>query len=197
MTKESKKKKEKGKGKEQAEGEGIPLKVANEYRRTNRMEPLTKEQHDARKAVIWANKRAEEAVKKMRDQTNSDQTLSNTHEPQPTKANNVSVEEAVKVEAERLNLESARDFQCLANLKYYKEKADIESKRAEIENQTGLPHNPSTDLLPLTGKEESSDPNQTSSDLKRTPSDPNQTLSDTAETRRSAQIPNQTLVLAP
>ncbi len=89
MTKGRNKKKEQGKGKEQKEGEGISLKVANEYRRTNQMEPLPKEQHEARKAVIWANnKKAEEAVRRMRDQTNSDQTLSNTHEPQQTKANN-------------------------------------------------------------------------------------------------------------
>ena len=155
MTKESKKKKEKGKGKEQAEGEGSPLKVTNEYRRTNRLEPLTKEQHEARKAVIWANnKKAEAAVRRMRDQTNSDQTLSNTHEPQQTKANNVSVEETAKVEAERKNLESARDFQRIANDEYLMEKA-------EIENQTGEQLNLSFVSPPFAGADERSNLNQT------------------------------------
>ena len=125
--KNKKKEKEQGKGKEEEEGEGIPLKVANEFRRTNGMEPLTKEQHEARKAVIWANnKKAEEAVMKIRDQTNSDQTKSNTHDPQQKSTSIMSVEEAAKKEAERSNLESARDFQRQANLEHYREKADIE-----------------------------------------------------------------------
>ncbi len=55
----SKKKKECGKGKEEEEGEGIPLKQMNEYRRSNRMEPLTKEKHESRKAVIRANEQPE------------------------------------------------------------------------------------------------------------------------------------------
>ena len=64
MTKDKKKKK-KAKAEEndmaQEEGEGIPLKMANEYRRTNRMGPLTPEQFEARKAVIRANnQKAEE-----------------------------------------------------------------------------------------------------------------------------------------
>ncbi len=66
MTKDKKKKK-KAKAEEndmvQEEGEGIPLKMANEYRRTNRMGLLTPEQFEARKAVIRANnQKAEEAV---------------------------------------------------------------------------------------------------------------------------------------
>jgi hypothetical protein len=71
----SKKKKERGKGKEEEEGEGIPLKQMNEYRMSNRMELLTKEQHDARKAVIRANnQKAEEALKLKGAQTQLDQT---------------------------------------------------------------------------------------------------------------------------
>ncbi len=45
----------------------------------------------------------------------------------------VSVEESERIEAERKNLESARDFQRIANEEHYKEKATL----AEIENQTG------------------------------------------------------------
>jgi hypothetical protein len=53
MTKDkSKKKKERRKGKEEEEGKGIPLKQMNEFRRSNRMKLLTKEQHEARKAVF-------------------------------------------------------------------------------------------------------------------------------------------------
>jgi hypothetical protein len=48
MTKEKNKKK---KDKKQEEGEGIPLKVMIEIRRTNLMEPLTKEHHDKKKAL--------------------------------------------------------------------------------------------------------------------------------------------------
>ena len=83
MTKDKKKKK-KAKGVEndmaQEEGEGIALKMANEYRRTNRMELLTPEQFEARKAVIRGNnEKAEEWVKAKRVQTLSDQdTQSNT-----------------------------------------------------------------------------------------------------------------------
>ena len=54
-SKKSKKKKEQGKGKEEEVDEGIPLKTANEFRRTNRMEPLSKEQWEQRRAVIRAN----------------------------------------------------------------------------------------------------------------------------------------------
>ncbi len=58
-----KKDKERGKGKEEEKGEGIPLKQMNEYRRSNRTELLTKEQHEARKAVVRGNnQKAEEAV---------------------------------------------------------------------------------------------------------------------------------------
>ncbi len=73
----SKKKKERWKGKEEEEGEGIPLRQMNEYRRSNRMEPLTKEQHEARKAVIRANNQkaeAEEALRLRGVQTQLDQT---------------------------------------------------------------------------------------------------------------------------
>ncbi len=63
----------------QEEGEGIPLKMANEYRRTNRMGPLTSEQFEARKAVIRANnQKAEEAVMGKRVQT-----LSRIHNQTP------------------------------------------------------------------------------------------------------------------
>ena len=58
MTKDKskkKKKREQGKGKEEEVNEGIPLKTANEFRRTNRMEPLSKEQWEQRKAVIREN----------------------------------------------------------------------------------------------------------------------------------------------
>jgi hypothetical protein len=76
MPKDKRKKKiERGKGKEEEEGEGIPLKQMNEYRRSNRMELLTKEKHDARKAVIRANnQKAEEALKLKGVQTQLDQT---------------------------------------------------------------------------------------------------------------------------
>jgi hypothetical protein len=47
MTKDRNKKK---KDKEQERDEGIPLKVMNEYRRTNRMLPLTQEEHKRKKA---------------------------------------------------------------------------------------------------------------------------------------------------
>ena len=92
--------KQRGKDKEEEEGEGTPLKQMNEYRRSNRMEPLTKEQHDKRKAVIRGNNlEAQEAVIRMRKQTNSDKTeCSNTQNSSDEQlspgANSVSVEEA-------------------------------------------------------------------------------------------------------
>ena len=64
-----------------------------------------------------------------------------------------------------MDLECAKGFQRIANLEHYQEKADIERRKAENENQTGLPHNPSIDVLPLTSKDECSDLNQTTSDL--------------------------------
>ncbi len=81
----------------------------------------------------------------------------------------------------RRNLECAKDFQLIANLEHYKEKAEIESKRAEIENQTGLQLNLSTDSLPLAGTDDSSNPNQT-------------TLSQ--ESNLSEENPTQTLTLS-
>ncbi len=180
-----KKDKEQRKNKEEEEGEGIPLKMANEYRRSNRMEPLTKEQHEARKAVIRANnQKAEEAIKRMHDQTDSDKAASsNTQSPSDAQrqpeANSVAVEESEKIEAERKNLESARGFQLIANLEHYKEKAKIESLRAENENQTGLQHNLSIDSLPPAGIDESLNLNQTLSNLmesKQSVEDPIQTL---------------------
>jgi hypothetical protein len=133
---EKKKDKEHGKGKEEEEGEGIPLKQMNEYRRSNRMELLTKEQHEARKAVIRGNnQKAEEAVKRKSVQTQSDQTersgtQTSSDTQLPSGANGVSAEDLENIEAEKKNLESARDFQRIANEEHYKEKA-------EIENQTG------------------------------------------------------------
>jgi hypothetical protein len=169
MTKNKNKKKkgsELGKGIEQEEGEGIPLKMANEYRRSNKMELLTQEQFEARKAVIRANnQKAEEAIRRKSVQTLSDQTersniqsSSSSQSSSDTQlsqgASSVSLEEAEKIEAERSNLESARDFQRIANLEHYEEKAAIESKKAESENQTGLQLNSSIDPLLLAGTDE-------------------------------------------
>jgi hypothetical protein len=55
--------------------------VMNEFKRTNRMEPLTQEQHVKKKAVIRENNlKAEEAVRRKNVETPSDQTeRSNTH----------------------------------------------------------------------------------------------------------------------
>ena len=77
MTKDKskkKKKKEQGKGKEEEVNEGIPLKTAKEFRRTNRMEPLTNEQWEQRRAVIRANN---EKLEKQLGQMTSAQTKSN------------------------------------------------------------------------------------------------------------------------
>ncbi len=124
----SKKKKERGKGKEEEEGEGIPLKQMNEYRRSNRMEFLTKEQHDAKKAVIRANnQKAEEALKLKGIQTQLDQTersntqissntLSSSNTQSSSRESTVSDKELEKIELERRNLECARDFQRIDNM---------------------------------------------------------------------------------
>ena len=77
MTKDKskkKKKKEQGKGKEEEVNEGIPLKTANEFRRTNRMEHLTNEQWEQRRAVIRANN---EKLEKQLEQMKGAQTKSN------------------------------------------------------------------------------------------------------------------------
>jgi hypothetical protein len=107
-------KSKKRKGKQQEEGEGIPLKQMNEYRRSNRMKLLTKEQHDKKKVVIRENNlKAKEAVRRKSAETQSNQTeRSNTQSSSdtqlPSGANGVSAEDMEKVEAERKNLESAR-----------------------------------------------------------------------------------------
>ena len=81
----------------------------------------------------------------------------------------MSVEDAERIEAERKNLESARDFQRIANDEYLKEQAGIE-------NQTGEQLNLSFVSPPLAGADEQSNLNQT-----QTVSNQNQTkvLSDT------------------
>jgi hypothetical protein len=84
-----------------------------------------------------------------------------------------------KIEEERRNLECARDFQRIANMEHYKEKAEIESKRAKIENQTGLQPNLSIDSLPLASMDDGSNPNQTTLDQPESnlsEGDPTQTL---------------------
>ncbi len=144
------KKKERSKGtKEGEEGEGIPLKQMNEYRRSNRMQPLTKEQHEARQAVVRANnQKAEEALRLKCIQTQSDQpdrsssripsNMQRSSDAQsPAGESDVSGKRDDKIEEDRKNLECARNFQVIANMEHLKEKAEIESKRAEIENQTG------------------------------------------------------------
>ncbi len=69
----------------------------------------------------------------------------------PSGANGVSAEGMEKIEAERKNLESARDFQRTANEEYLKEKAAL-----EIENQTGEQVNLSIVSPPLAGADERS-----------------------------------------
>jgi hypothetical protein len=115
----SRKKKERSKGpKEEEEGGGIPLKQMNEYRRSNRMQPLTKEQHEARQAVVRAkNQKAEEALRLKGIQTQLDQ---------PDRSNSTDgVSNLYQTKSDQKNLESA----------------EIESKRAEIDNQTGIQPN--------------------------------------------------------
>lgn len=88
----------------------------------------------------------------------------------------MSVEDAERIEAERKNLESARDFQRIANDEYLREKA-------KIENQTGEQLNYLINLSfvspPLAGADERSNLNQTQ--LDQTVSNQNQAkvLSDT------------------
>jgi hypothetical protein len=138
------------------------LKQMNEYRRSNRMKLLKKEQHEARKAVIRANnQKAEEAIKRKSDQTQSDQaerssSQSSSDTQLPSGANGVSAEDLEKIEAEKMNLESARDFQRIGNEEHYKELAD-----AEIENQTGEHDNLPIDSPPMAGSDERSNLNQT------------------------------------
>jgi hypothetical protein len=158
-----KKDKERGKGNQEEEGEGIPLKQMNECRRSNRMAPLTQEQHEARKAVIRANnQKAEEAVKRKSVQTQSGQTeRSNTQSSSeaqlPTVAKAfISAEDLENNEAEERNLKSARDFQRIANEEHYKELAE-----AEIENQTGEHNNFPIDSPPMAGSDERSNLSQT------------------------------------
>jgi hypothetical protein len=125
------------------------------------MELLTQEQHNKRKAVIRENNlRAQKELDKRKsaqtqsDQTERSNTQSSSDTQSPSEANTVSVEEAERIEAERKNLESAKDFQRIANLEHYKEKA-------EIENQTGVQPNLPIDSLPLAGSDERSNLNQT------------------------------------
>jgi hypothetical protein len=158
MTKDKskkKKKKEQGKGKEEEVDEGIPLKTANEFRRTNRMEPLSKEQWKQRKAVIRGNneKLEKQLVQMKSAQTKSnlsDQNVrSNTSDTQlPSEEKTVPAQEAKEVEEEIV-----KNFQQIANLEYYEEQAQFDRQRAENENQTGLNPNLPSNSLPLTGME--------------------------------------------
>ncbi len=68
----------------------------------------------------------------------------------------MTVEDTERIEEERKNFESARDFQRMANEEHYKE-------RAEIENQTDQQFNLSNDSPPLAGMDERSNLNQTKS----------------------------------
>jgi hypothetical protein len=218
----SRKKKERSKGpKEEEEGGGIPLKQMNEYRRSNRMQPLTKEQHEARQAVVRAkNQEAEEALRLKGIQTQLDQpdrsnievpsnmqSSSDAQTPQGESA--LSENRAKKIEEERKNLECAKNFQRIANMEHLAEKAEIESKRAEIENQTGKQPNlsiVSMHSLPLAGTIGVSNLDQTTSDLgvsnlNQTTSDLgvsnlNQTKSDQSEINLRDESANQTPTLS-
>ncbi len=179
------------KGKEEEEGEGIPLKQMNEYRRSNRMELLTKEQHEARKAVIRGkNQKAEEAVRRKSAQTQSNQTerlstQSSSDTQLPSGANGMSAEDLERIEAKKKNLESARDFQRIANEEYHKEKA-------EIENQTGEQINLSIVSPSLAGADERSNLSQTQPDQSVSNQNQNKVLSDI---RQQCIKPNSTISL--
>ncbi len=129
MTKDKnkkKKKKEQSKGKEEEEGEGIPLKTANEFRRTNRMEPFSKEQYEKRKAVIRENNsKLEKQLGQMKsaqtqshlsDQTERSNLQSSSNTQLPSGENSVSVQETEKIEKE-----IAKNFQHIANLEHYED----------------------------------------------------------------------------
>jgi hypothetical protein len=84
----------------------------------------------------------------------------------------------------------AKNFQHIANLEYYEEKAQIDCLRAENENQTGLQPNLPIISLPLTGMDEVPNQDQTPSDKtlsEQSDENPNQTLAP------SMALPNQTL----
>ena len=194
-----KKKKEQGKGKEEEVNEGIPLKTANEFRRTNRMEPLTNEQWEQRRAVIRANN---EKLEKQLGQMTSAQTKSNLSDKnersnlQHTSDTQLQSEEKAVSAQEVTEVEEkiVRNFQQIANLEYYEEQAQIEGLGAENENQTGLNPNLPSNSLPHTGMESDQTlaqsvalPNQT---LAQSVALPNQTLA------QSVAPPNQTLALS-
>ena len=147
MIKEKNKKK---KDKEQEEGEEIPLKVMNEIRRSNRMEPLTKEQHNKRKALIKANRQWDtdsqsDQMERLNQKDHSDTQL-------PSGANSVSAADREKTEAERKNLESTKNSQRSANEEYLLEKAAREN-----DNQTGKNANLSSNCSFSTGKKKQLD----------------------------------------
>ena len=207
MTKDKskkKKKKEQGKGKEEEVDEGIPLKTANEFRRTNRMEPLSKEQWEQRKAVIRGNnERLEKQLVQMKSaQTKSnlsDQNVrSNTSDTQlPSEEKTVPAQEAKEVEEEIV-----KNFQQIANLEYYEEQAQFDRQRAENENQTGLNPNLPSNSLPLTGMESNQtlapSVDHTNQTLAPSVDHTNQTLAQSVDltnqtSAHSMVLPNQTL----
>ena len=89
------------------------------------------------------NEKIEKILLKQKERSSSE-ALSDTQLPTV-----VSVEESERIEAERKNLESARDFQRIANEEHYREKATL----AEIENQTGKIDDLSTIPPSLSGQD--------------------------------------------